>query len=517
MKTRVYALVVAVLVISAAIMLHRTKPNGVSTAATPRVMHSTLPSVSMAKAVLNSTRRHREWVNVPYGPSGVRAFIVYPMRSDKAPVVVVTEHEQSASDWSRAIADQLAAEGYIAVVPDALSGVAPNGGDADSFPNDSAIAAAVNRLGAAETLRRANAARDFALTLPAADRTTASLELYRENGTARIVAMVQSGSAEKRAMFPAGSQAWPMAVAFLNQEMGNKPVAGENPNVPEDHSAHIAMAMAQSTDNGKKGGGGGFGGRGYPTGKLPDLPAGVFNAHSTLEHSTLQKEFVDIPVGSVKLHTWIVYPAGNGKAPVVLAMHHGPGLDEWQRALGVQLAEQGFISVTPDLLSGFGPNGGDYDSFDGTDAVMRGLARLTQDEGIRRLKAAYEYGMKLPRANGKSATIGFCMGGGYSFRFAGEVPEIDGAVVFYGGAPSEQIMARIKSPVLGFFGEDDARVTAGVAPAKAQMEKLGKTYETHIYPHATHGFLEYQDLAGNPDATADSWSKTIAFLKQRTS
>ncbi len=90
-------------------------------------------------------------------------------------------------------------------------------------------------------------------------------------------------------------------------------------------------------------------------------------------------------------------------------------------------------------------------------------------------------------------------------------------MVFYGGAPSQQIMARIKSPVLGFFGEDDARVTAGVAPATAAMEKLGKIFETHIYPHATHGFLEYQDLAGNPQATSDSWSRTIAFLKQHTS
>src|ERR1700730_18893460 len=238
---------------------------------------------------------------------------------------------------------------------------------------------------------------------------------------------------------------------------------------------------------------------------------------STLANSKLRKEFVDIPVGDVKLHTWVEYPEGNGKAPIVLVIHHGPGLDDWQRALGDQLAQQGFISITPDLLSGFGPNGGNYDSFDGTDAVMRGLARLTQDEGIRRLKAAYEYGMKLPRANGKSAAIGFCMGGGYSFRFAGEVPEINGTVVYYGAAPSEQIMARIKVPVLGFFGEDDARVTAAVAPATAAMQKLGKTFDTHIYPHATHGFLEYQDWAGNPQATSDSWAKTIAYLKERTS
>jgi carboxymethylenebutenolidase len=77
-------------------------------------------------------------------------------------------------------------------------------------------------------------------------------------------------------------------------------------------------------------------------------------------------------------------------------------------------------------------------------------------------------------------------------------------------------MAKIKVPVLGFFGEDDARVTAAVAGATVAMQKLGKPFETHIYPHATHGFLEYQDLAGNPQATSDSWAKTIEYLKEHT-
>ncbi len=506
MKKGLLAIFVVAAIITAFTVRHAIRPQD----DVGRALHSSLPTLSMAKMALDSTQHHREWVNVPYGPAGVRAFIVHPMRSDLAPVLVVTEKANSASYWVREVADQLAGEGFIAVVPDVLSGAAPNGGDADSFPNAPAITAAIDRLGAEEIGRRVAAVRDYAIALPAANRTSIGLEF--DSADARFV--VTAGG--KRKAFAASAEGWPAMVALLNTRTGNHPVFGVNPNMPDDHSMHIAMAMAQTKDGGKKGGGG-FGGRGYPTGKLPDLPAGVFNAHSTLENSKLRSEFVDIPVGDVKLHTWIVYPEGNGKAPVVLAMHHGPGLDEWQQALGVQLAEQGFISVTPDLLSGFGPNSGNYASFDGTDAVMRGLARLTQDEGIRRLKAAYEYGMKLPRANGKSATIGFCMGGGYSFRFAGEVPEINAAVVFYGGAPNEQIMAHIKAPVLGFFGEDDARVTAGVAPATAAMEKLGKVFESHIYPHATHGFLEYQDLAGNPQATSDSWSRTIAFLKQHTS
>jgi carboxymethylenebutenolidase len=77
-------------------------------------------------------------------------------------------------------------------------------------------------------------------------------------------------------------------------------------------------------------------------------------------------------------------------------------------------------------------------------------------------------------------------------------------------------MARIKAPVLGFYGDDDARVTSTVEPASASMKKLGKTFEPHIYPHGTHGFLEYQDVGGNPAASADSWARTIAFLREHT-
>jgi dienelactone hydrolase len=93
---------------------------------------------------------------------------------------------------------------------------------------------------------------------------------------------------------------------------------------------------------------------------------------------------------------------------------------------------------------------------------MRSAGKQVPDEAIRRYKTAYDYGRKLPRANGRVATVGICAGGSYTFRFAGEVPEIDAAVVFYGTQPTEEVMVRIKAPVLGFYGQDDARVTATV-------------------------------------------------------
>src|SRR6202040_4237067 len=220
----------------------------------PVAMHSTLPSEVITKTLLNSTHRHREWVNVPVGSAGVRAFIVYPERSDNAPVVMVTAARQGASDWIRAVADQVAAEGFIAVVPDVLSGLGPFGGDTNSFANPEAVAAALDRLGRDEIARRTNTVRDFALSVPAADKKTASLDF--DAGESRIQVAVENPAAGERATtFALTPEAWPQAVAFLTRQIGNKPVAGANPNIPEDHSAHIMMAMGQ-TPNGKKGGGG---------------------------------------------------------------------------------------------------------------------------------------------------------------------------------------------------------------------------------------------------------------------
>ncbi|HLK51009.1 MAG TPA: dienelactone hydrolase family protein [Bryobacteraceae bacterium] len=470
------------------------------------LMQPVLPEENTAKSVLNATHRHREWVNVQAASAPIRVFIVYPERSNLAPVVLLSADRQGAGDWIRAVADQTAAAGFIAVVPDVLSGLGPGGGDTDSFAGPDAIAAAAARMSRSESARRMEAARRYAIALPAANGRSATLSF----GSGHVDAF----AAGRRATFPLSQSAFSEALGFLTRQTHDHPFFAAYMPGAEDHSAHFAMLPQAASPQAAAGGPPAVP---YPMGKLADLPAGIFTAKSTLLHSKLQKEFIDIPVGNVKLHTWIEYPAGNGKAPVVLVMQHGPGLDDWQRALADQLAMEGFIAIAPDLFSGMGPHGGNYDSFEGPDDVLRSNAKLSQDEGIRRYKAAFEYGRKLPRASGKTATVGFCAGGGYSFRFAGEVPEIDAAVVFYGTQPNEGIMSRIKAPVLGFYGEDDARVTATVEPAAAAMKKLGKSFETHIYPHGTHGFLEYQDVGGNPQATADSWHRTIGFLKQHTS
>jgi carboxymethylenebutenolidase len=527
MKPRILVATLAVATVIGMAFYWMPKPSSQAATSPTSVAHSTVLSEAAAKALLNNTQQHREWVSLQVASQGVRVFVAYPWRSDRAPAVVVTAKGQSASVWSRGAALQLALEGYIAVVPDLLSGMAPNGGDSDSFANPAAISAALARMDRNEIARRVNAAREYASMLPAASGQTASVDLDPSSG--RLSATIDAPLAGIRsASFELNAATWPKAMMFLAVQTNNHPIAGENPNVPMDHSMHmgmnmagmnmanmnmVGMAMAQAPDQGKKGARGPVG---YPAGKLPDLPAGLFNARSTVTNSKLKKEFVDIQMGNVKLHTWVEYPDGDAKAPIVIVMQHGPGMDDWQRALADQLAVQGFIAIAPDLHSGLGPNGGNYESFSGTDEVMRSTARVNPDEQQARYQAAYAWGKKLPRWNGKVATIGFCMGGGNSFRFATETQELAAAVVYYGGTPPKEKLANIKAPVLAFYGEDDARVTAAAEPTAAEMKEFGKSFEYHIYPHATHGFLEFQDLAGNPNATADSWSRTIAFLKSRT-
>jgi carboxymethylenebutenolidase len=249
--------------------------------------------------------------------------------------------------------------------------------------------------------------------------------------------------------------------------------------------------------------------------KQPDLPPHLNLAARTLAESPRKGEWADVPMGDVKLRTWISYPEGNSPAPIVVVVHGtGYGFGDWIRSVADQLAHDGFIALAPDLLSGLGPNGGNTDSFRFPDDITRGMGRLGSAGALDRVKAVRNYGLKLSRANGQSAALGFCSGGGQAFLMA--AAGINAAVVYYGGAPRADVMAKITAPVIGFYGAEDARLTATVEPTVVAMKKLGKVYEPHIYPHTTHGFVTFQDLGENFAATADSWRKAIGFLRQHT-
>jgi carboxymethylenebutenolidase len=460
------------------------------TVAAASMVHSTLPSASEAKHLLNTTTRHREWIAVPVSDTtSVLAWVVYPERSDRAQVVMLKGETPVPSDWTRAVSDQLSAEGYVTVVPDVLTEVDLQGHRRTRSGG----------IDDAEIARREQAIRQAALRLPDSDPLLGTVDL--QTTATRVTIRTRS----EEASFALSAATWPTIVGYLNERTGNSPMADENP-----HAAHMAM-MAQAAATNSRMVTGDIGA------KDPRLPANYFMAKAALRDSKLKSEWVDIPLegSDVKLHTLVTYPAGTAPTGVVIVMQHGVGVDEWQRALSVQIAEDGFIAVLPDLWSGTGPNGGNWDASQFVDDAVRNAAgKVTPEEGMRRYKAAREWALKLPRANGKSGSIGFCMGGGNSFRFATEVPELNGAVVYYGSAPSEAAMANIKAPVLGLYGENDGRMADNVAETKVTMARLGKQYEAHVYPKTTHSFAMFQHIGTNAQSIADAWPRTIAFFRR---
>src|SRR6266446_9188241 len=78
----------------------------------------TAPAQDWAKARLEKSPRHQEWVKVKHGPREVNCFIVYPEVKDKATAVLVIHEIFGLSEWVRGVADQLAEAGYIAIAPD---------------------------------------------------------------------------------------------------------------------------------------------------------------------------------------------------------------------------------------------------------------------------------------------------------------------------------------------------------------------------------------------------------------
>jgi len=207
-----------------------------------------------------------------------------------------------------------------------------------------------------------------------------------------------------------------------------------------------------------------------------------------LAKSPRHGEWVTVTNGTRAVQCWVVYPEVKDKATAVLVIHEIFGLSDWARALTDEVAAAGYIAIAPDLLSGAGPKGGGTSELTGQE-IGRAIQKLPPDQITGDLNAAADYVKTLPAANGKLVVSGFCWGGGQSFRFAANRPDLKAAFVFYGTPPSAATMAEIQCPVYGFYGGNDGRVTLTVTNAQALMQKAGKTYEPVIYDGAGHGFM----------------------------
>ena len=239
-------------------------------------------------------------------------------------------------------------------------------------------------------------------------------------------------------------------------------------------------------------------------------------AKARLDKSPRHLEWVTVKHDGREVKCFIGFPEVKTKATAVVLIHEIFGLSDWMRSMVDQFAEAGYIVIAPDFLSGTGPNGGGTESLGGADGARGKIGSLAQTLIDADLDATVAYVKKLDACNGKVVVGGFCWGGGKTFLYAVRNPDLKAGLVFYGSAAKAEDMPKIKAPIYGFYGGNDARVNAGIPAAIEAMKAAGKAYEPVTYEGAGHGFMRAgEDPAGSADnkkARDDAWKRIKDIL-----
>lgn len=246
------------------------------------------------------------------------------------------------------------------------------------------------------------------------------------------------------------------------------------------------------------------------------LPASSSQVAERLAQSPRHGEYLMIPAGEGdSVRAWITYPERRGAAPVVVVIHEIFGLSTWIRGVADQLAADGYVAIAPDLLTGRADPAPGSDTL--TQSVaMAAIQKLPPADVQRRIAATARYAMRLPAARQVYSVIGFCWGGSTSFATAVvSPPGQKSAIVYYGTSPPLSALVSVQIPVLGLYGENDARVVSTVAPADSALKSLRKSFAAHIFAGAGHGFLRQQEGAAgaNLAAARAAWPLTLEFLR----
>ena len=222
-----------------------------------------------------------------------------------------------------------------------------------------------------------------------------------------------------------------------------------------------------------------------------------------------------VTVSGKEMRVYVGVPKRKGPLPAVVVAMHGPGLDEQMQDVLHRLYREGYVVAVPDLFHRL-PAGMD---------MMARIGQLRDEEIIADMNAALALLKAKDIGITRAGVTGFCMGGRVTYLMACANPEFKAAAVFYGGgimkqwgdgpAPFER-SADMHCPLIGFFGEEDINPsTDDVRKIDAELTRLGKWHEFHMYKNTHHAFQNFL----NPDryrerAARASWEELLAFFTE---
>jgi carboxymethylenebutenolidase len=201
-------------------------------------------------------------------------------------------------------------------------------------------------------------------------------------------------------------------------------------------------------------------------------------------------------------------PQGKGPFPGILVIHEWWGLNDWVKEQASKLSDLGYVALAIDLYRGKVAT-----TPEEAHELMRGVP---EDRASRDLHAAFEFLKSQSNVNkDRIASIGWCMGGGYSLDVALQEPTLRADVINYGHlATDPESLKKINAAILGIFGGLDRGIPVDdVKKFEQSLKQLGKKVEIVIYPDAGHAFENPNNKDGyRPNDAADAWKKTVKFL-----
>ncbi len=215
------------------------------------------------------------------------------------------------------------------------------------------------------------------------------------------------------------------------------------------------------------------------------------------------------PQGYEKTRGYLVQQAeGDAKRPGILVVHENRGLNPHIEDITRRLALDGFLAFAPDALAPLGGYPGDEDK------ARELFATLDQSKTRQDMLAAGRYLKGLPECSGKIGVVGFCWGGGISLMVATQMPDLNACAAFYGNQPAADQAAKIKSPLLMHYAENDPRINAGRAAWEEALKAAKVPYTSYSYPGTQHGFNNNTTPRYDEAAAQLAWQRTLAFFNE---
>lgn len=219
-------------------------------------------------------------------------------------------------------------------------------------------------------------------------------------------------------------------------------------------------------------------------------------------------------MADVELFGYLAKPRAGAKGLGVVVIHENRGLTDHIRDVARRLAKAGYHALAIDLCS----RGGGTDKIDPNmvGAFLSAPARL--NDLVKDLGSAMDHlGTQAGVKNDRFGVVGFCYGGGMTWRAAAAHPKVKAAVPYYGPAPDPlDILKTTNAAILGQYGETDSRVNGAMNSIIAATEKTltdaGKIFDKRIHAGAGHAFNNDTGGSYQEAAAVSGWKDTLAWF-----